>query len=896
MEADRWARIEQICQAVLERDEGQQTAFLETACGADQELRREVESLLVHRQHAENFLEAPAMQVAARAVAAEGASCPGGASRLIGRVVSHYRVVEKVASGGMGDVYRAVRADGTYDKQVAMKFIQGARSTEFFQARFQNERQILADLEHPNIARLLDGGTTAEGLPYLVMEYIEGLPIDEFCAQKGLNVRERLTLFRTVCSAVQFAHQNLVVHRDLKPRNILVTAGGVPKLLDFGIAKMLSPQRNQENSRETATFLRLFTPDYASPEQFRNEPISTSSDVYSLGVILYVLLTGQPPYRASADCPEALMKAICETEPERPSMAVMRASIAEASANRHARAGQETRPRKEVKPENLPKLLAGDLDNIVLKALRKEPQRRYSSVEQFSEDIRRHLENLPVAARKDSVGYRASKFIARHRVGVATAILAAIALLTGLAVALREARVARQQAEMARAERARAERRFNDVRTLAHALMFDINDAMVGVPGATAARKLLVGNALQYLDGLAKEANGDLALERELATAYERVGELQGMLGQSQNLGNTSAALDSYRKAARIRESLVAGAPKDEAARNDLAHLYRNLGELLAVRNDLVKALEYDRKALSLYQSLHSAKPNDRATSRGLAAAYYGMGRHLAFNNEWSAASHNLLQALAIVEPLWQAKPNDKVLGLTLAPILRESCFELNKLGDRAQALDLCNEAASLSEKLASKYPDDVRARYQPIVSQHFLGKVLLDQGDLDNSLQHWRKAVELGETLAAIDPKDARSQEELANAYNELGLVLVRTGKTRDLHYELKALEMYKKFYALDPGNRRREELLANSYATLGDTELVLASRANLDPRQAQGHWRQARSWYQRALQALLALRAQGALRGEDAEEPGRIAGEIARCDSALNPFKAQGAPKSPN
>ena len=250
MNSERWARIEQLCQAALEHHENQQAAFLESVCGADQDLRREVESLLAHRQRAENFMESRAFDVAARVLAAENA-CSGDASRLVGRLIPPYRITEKVASGGMGDVYRAIRVDGTYDKQVAIKVIQGARSTDFFLARFQNERQILATLDHPNIARLLDGGTTEEGLPYLVMEYIRGLPIDEFCAQKKLDTRERLALFRNVCSAVQYAHQNLVIHRDLKPSNILVTPEGVPKLLDFGIAKIVNPQNGEEGLQQT---------------------------------------------------------------------------------------------------------------------------------------------------------------------------------------------------------------------------------------------------------------------------------------------------------------------------------------------------------------------------------------------------------------------------------------------------------------------------------------------------------------------------------------------------------------------------------------------------------------------------------------------------------------------
>ena len=395
MDAERWTRVEQLCQAALERDEHEQAAFLASACGSDQELRREVESLLVHRHKADTFMEAGAMDAAAQALAADELHNPMDASRWIGRLIPPYRCVAKIASGGMGDVFRAVRADGTFDKQVAIKLIQGARSTDFFLSRFQNERQILATLDHPNIARLLDGGSTEEGLPYLVMEYIEGLPIDEFCAHKNLDTRERLELFRTVCSAVQFAHQNLVVHRDLKPSNILVTSEGVPKLLDFGIAKILNPADRLDSAQQTLTLMRMLTPDYASPEQVRNEPISTASDVYSLGVILYTVLTGHSPYRLESDSPQEIMKAICDRDPEKPSSACARDSAPEVptAESLKATASAKSRPEKGNR-KRLQKILEGDLDNIVLKALRKEPSRRYSSVEQFSEDIRRYMAGL----------------------------------------------------------------------------------------------------------------------------------------------------------------------------------------------------------------------------------------------------------------------------------------------------------------------------------------------------------------------------------------------------------------------------------------------------------------------------------------------------------------------
>jgi tetratricopeptide (TPR) repeat protein len=851
MDPDRWQRIWQICHEAVELEQGRQADFLQAACAGDADLRREVESLLVHQQQVERFIEAPVLEMAARALADDESFRSSEGSRLIGRTVSQYRIVAKLASGGMGDVYRAVRADGTYEKEVAVKVIRSGFDTDFFLDRFRSERQILANLDHPNIARLIDGGTTEDGLPYVVMEYIQGQPIDEYCEQHALGLPDRLQLFRTVCSAVAYAHQNLVVHRDLKPGNILVTEEGVPKLLDFGIAKILNPRQSEVAPEHTVTLLRLLTPDYASPEQVRNEAITTSSDVYSLGVILYLLVTGQRPYRVSTGSPHEVMKAICETDPEKPSNAVTRV------------------------PEKLRRALAGDLDNIVLKALKKEPERRYSSVEQFSEDIARHLAGLPVVAHRDTIGYRARKFTGRHKLAVGAAALLALSLVGGLITTLREARIARL-------ERARAERRFGDVRALANSLMFDINDSIADVPGTTAARKLLVTKALQYLDSLAQEGTGDPSLQRELATAYQRVGDIQGLLSRQQNLGNTSEALQSYQKAVKTLQLLVLSEPANPKPKRDLALLYRNLGELLALRNDQAGAMENDRKALALFEALAAGR-SDIEASRSLAAAYFNIGRHLGFAGDSTGASQSALKALAIIEPLSRAHPENKMLWLTLGPVCREACRELNQMGDRARALDLCREAEAAGDKLASAYPDDVRGRFEQILSYSILGAVLADQGDLPASLAAWSRAVEINEAVATTDPNDARSRVTLAAAYDQLGFVKAKLNKTDNLQDELKGLEMRKRLFAADAGNKGRQEAVANSYRTLGDTEVIFASR----PRQSAGkqaaHWREARSWYKQALQVYLLLGRDGVLRGENAEEPDRISREIAKCTDAL-------------
>ena len=418
MQAERWQRIENILQCAIDCGAGQRSAFLDSACGADAELRREVESLLAWNEKS-GFTNSSALDEGIRSL--ERRSEKIEEERRIGA----YRVLREIGRGGMGTVYLAARADDEFQKLVAIKIIRRGLDTDDIIVRFRSERQILATLDHPNITRLLDGGTTDDGLPYFVMEYIEGEPIDVYCDRRRVGLNERLKLFQGVCAAVRYAHQNLVVHRDIKPGNVLVTKEGVPRLLDFGIAKLLAPGANPN---QTAATVRLLTPDYASPEQVRGEPITTASDVYSLGVLLYVLMTGRSPYRQTMSTPAEIERSICEEEPERPSVAVM----------------GEADPR-------LRRRLKGDLDNIVLMALRKEPHRRYTSVERLSDDIRRHLGNLPVIARPDTRRYRIAKFIQRNKAGVAAAALISLVLIAGMAAVLWQAHVARlEQAKAAR--------------------------------------------------------------------------------------------------------------------------------------------------------------------------------------------------------------------------------------------------------------------------------------------------------------------------------------------------------------------------------------------------------------------------------------------------------------
>ena len=404
-----WSRVKELFWAALERDPGQRDAFLREACGTDQSLREEVESLLAADDRPASVLQRPPSLL--------------DSSRLPftvrpGQRLGAYEVIREIGHGGMATVYLALRADGQYRKRVAIKLVREHSEADEILRRFRTERQTLAALDHPNIVKLLDGGSSEEGLPYLVMDYVEGLPIDQYSDSHSLTITQRLKLFRTACGPVQYAHEKLVIHRDLKPGNILVSADGAPKLLDFGIAKVLNPELSAETLLVTRTDAHPMTPHYASPEQVLGGPITPATDTYSLGVVLFELLTGQHPYPLTISTPQQMLHAICASEPHRPSRVVTEA--------------------------NLRRRLHGDLDHIVLKALRKEPEQRYRSVAELADDIGRHLDGLPVRARKGTLRYRAGKFIRRHKTEVGAAALVVLAAIAG-AIAVHRSTVMQQQ-------------------------------------------------------------------------------------------------------------------------------------------------------------------------------------------------------------------------------------------------------------------------------------------------------------------------------------------------------------------------------------------------------------------------------------------------------------------
>jgi serine/threonine protein kinase len=438
MTPDNWDLAKELFEAALEVDPPQRAAFLTKNC-REESLRRQVEKLLLDYLEAGSFLDDPVLNpripepsTPARIRPKETPCSPpaedplatatGAEDPMVGRQLGAYKLVRRVGQGGMAAVFLALRADDVYRKQVAVKLVQPGLGDRDLSSRFRNERQTLAGLDHPNIVKLLDGGSTSEGLPFLVMDYVEGSPIDEYCDQHKLSVDDRLHLFCKVCDAVQYAHQKLVVHRDLKPSNIMVVADGTPRLLDFGIAKVLNPESYGQRLLVTQTGTRCMTPAYASPEQMRGNPVTRATDIYSLGVVLYELLTGHRPYRLTQHTPAEMERAICEQEPETPSTVISRVEMDTSSAGRVTTTTPESVSQtREGQPDKLRRRLRGDLDNIVLKALQKEPHRRYGSVEEFSQDIGRHLQHLPVKARPSTLVYHVSKFAQRHRIEVSAA-------------------------------------------------------------------------------------------------------------------------------------------------------------------------------------------------------------------------------------------------------------------------------------------------------------------------------------------------------------------------------------------------------------------------------------------------------------------------------------------
>ena len=889
MEPDRWQHIERIYHAAMQCEADDRSLLLEQACAEDQSLRAEVESLLQYGESPAKFLEKPAIEVMAQALAENIQAIESRTStRMIGARIAQYRIVDKLGSGGMGDVYRAVRADDQYEKQVAIKLVRQGLDIESVNIRFRRERQILAGFEHENIARLLDGGTTEDGLPYFVMELVEGKPIDEYCDEQKLGTIARLDLFRMVCSAVQYAHQRLVVHRDIKPSNILVTSDGVPKLLDFGIATILSAETFSLEPEHTETALRIMTPQFASPEQLHGQLITTATDVYSLGVVLYKLLTGYMPYRLDGNSPYDLAQAICETAPEKPSSAISRIPVtgqpsAEAqtllqSQDAFRAAIELVSNSRGTSLEKLRRTLAGDLDQIILKALRKEPERRYASVREFAEDLRSYLRGLPVSARRDTFAYLTAKFVRRHKLILAMAAVFLLIALIGVAVIVREAQVARLQ-------EARAERRFNDLRSLANSLLFEIHDSIVDLPGSTAARRLLVGRALHYLDSLSQESIGASSLQRELAAAYERVGDVQGNPYYA-NLGDTAGAIESYRKALNIRLTLADNSHGSYEDRSALVGIYMKLGLGLEAASNFTASLDALQNAYSIATVLAAGQPNDPRAQENLAGVCFSMASTLADTGNLASSIDYYRKSAAIRETIHSGTPAFQAQVQTkLAGAYGYMAGDLRLQGDLDSAISLQGKAHDIMVRLVASDPQNARLQQFLLESEYWTAYYTDQKGLPSQALPHYRTALAGYLKLSNADAHDVLAMRYVAKCYMGIGTALAATGQPdKGIQTAHKAVQIFDSLAAADQADNFFKPVdLAYSRSALANAYEHLATTSGLSNALKISNWNLARSWYRQSLDTWLQLKKKTPLGRFDDEQPNLITHQIAICDAAL-------------
>ncbi|MGD8377023.1 MAG: serine/threonine-protein kinase [Acidobacteriota bacterium] len=716
---DRWRRADAILDRALELSGEDRDRYVAQACGEDDELRGLVERLLDDANTADSRLKAGGGLGFAERL--EGADAAGSLAE--GTVIDRYRIRREIGRGGMAVVYLAERADEEFRHEVALKLIQRGRDTDEIVRRFSQERQIMALASHPNIARLLDGGATADGRPYFVMEYVEGLPIDRYCDDRKLSIADRVRLFLRVAAAVAYAHRNLVVHRDIKPSNILVGADGEVKLLDFGIARYLG---EEDDAGLTRTGTRLMTPAYASPEQVTGGAVTTASDVYQLGLLLYEMLTGRFPYDVKDRDPDTLQRAIREEAPTRPSTAVRRTGSDPS--------GETTTPEaisaeRGTSPAQLRRELSGDLDNIILMALRKEPERRYGSVGQLAEDLERYLQGHPVSARPDTLAYRASKFARRHRVPVALAG-GALLLLIGFAVTMtvQAGRIAR--------ERDRANREAETSRAVSDFLveLFRVSDPGEARGNSVTAREILDEGAGKISEELSDQPAVQAALMETMGRVY-------------QNLGLYDAAMPLLRRSVDVRR---AATPDDDlglaGSTGALAWLLEKDGKFDEAESLMRESLERTRAALG------ERDPKVAGAMNNLALFLYESG-----NLEAAEPLHR--EALALRRELLGDEHED------VADSLSNLALVVHAREQYDEAEQLYTEALEIRRKVLG--PDHPKVA----ISLDNLGRLYFDRKDLDTAERYFQDALEIRTRVLGDEHPDT------SESLNNLASLLFRKG-----------------------------------------------------------------------------------------------------------------------
>jgi len=728
-----WERVQARFAEAMDVPPAERAAWLANACAGDAALRAEVEALIDAEARAEGFLPAPPTRT-------EPPADPIPRDD-VGTVIGPFRLTTKIGEGGMGVVYRAERV-GDFEQQVAVKLLDAQLRHRDAARRFGIERQALAALHHPHVVTLLDGGVTADGRAYLVMEYVEGVPITACCAERRLPLDARLRLFQDVCGAVQDAHRHGIVHRDLKPANILITSGGVAKVLDFGIAKLVDAPAGDEGLTLTRG-LNPLTPNYASPEQLRGLPVTTASDIYALGVLLYELAAGTRPYETADRTLDEILRTVTATDPARPS---------------EAKDGRQPLPYDR-------RALKGDLDAIVLKAMRKAPEDRYASAHELSEDIGRHLAGLPVIAREPSFGYVARSFARRHRAWVGAAAISFVALVGALGVSLWQTRIAI-------AERNRARAHFNEVRGLANALIFDIHDQVRRLNGSTAVRQTIVADALKYLEPLSADPAADDALRLDLAKAYHRIGTIQGDFSVA-NLGDREGALKSLERAASLLRPLTDRPDASTDALRELAWTDISIAGAAGNSEANDRASAARREAVSISEALVTRTPADREARKVAGAALFAMAtsaRREESLRYWERAG-------AIYESLLAEQPGDWNAQRNVALVEKYVGTHFSKIEDDARAMAHYERALALDERRLQTDPSNREVQVDVANDLGLVASTKMDIGRYAESAAGYERNLAMREALLAADPKDATAKRfvgyahmRLATAYRLMG------------------------------------------------------------------------------------------------------------------------------
>lgn len=754
---DDYKRLKSLFNSAVELSTQDRDELFESS-QIDAEMRREIEQMIAAISDEDDSLETPAIEHL----------IDTGTPNEIGG----YRIIREIGIGGMGTVYEAVREAENFSQRAALKVIRNGMNNDLILKRFRAEQKILASLEHPNIARFLDGGTTKEKLPYYSMEYIEGSSIVEHCKENNVNERASLELFREVCSAVSYAHSQLVIHRDLKPSNIMVTHDGTPKLLDFGIAKLLEDDGNGA----TETQFGMMTPQYASPEQIRGEKVSTISDVYSLGMILHEMLTGKLPYTTADKTLAQIIELVSDkTTPNRGS------------------SNQTTG-----KPVNL---IKGDIGRIIGKALQKDPTRRYASVESLSDDVGRFLSGQPITARPDSVGYRVKKFIQRNRVAVSISILAFITLLGGIAATY-------WQAQKAESQRVLAEKRFAEVRNIANNVVFKYHDEIAKLEGSTAVRQMLVSDAMVYLDTIAADSVGDISLQRELGLAYLKLGDVQGKL-YSANTGDTDSAYGSYQKSVSMLESVTNADPQNAESNEALLGAYdAMLSFLHRVKHTGEARQQLLDKSSALIERMSNDFPDNVEMLAQRASIYIRIGDfygHIT-NREGLQQKLSIHQrAQPLIEKLEAVNSSDPTILRTIARFYQRIGTDLMWLGETSEKTDPSNARELFSravahhekmigyvekiEKIEPGNPDMKRMKFAAYTS---ISDSLSFSGDTPRSLDYAERALQIAKSNKAADAGNREAEQDIANGISQFGRIYKRMGDNE------KALEQFRSAFSI--------------------------------------------------------------------------------------------------